>query len=135
MLKHISFRTSKKTSVALASLFLISGNSQSFSQNGPKEQVDQAIIGEWAKAESGNRLVIKTNGDVDLFFSGQASQFNGRGSFERCTESGSNICINGERFRCAFYYSVVQKKLSLQLRKAAPESACQAIAGAYESAK
>jgi hypothetical protein len=106
-----------------------------FSQSSPKEQIDQSIIGEWSKAENGNRLVIKSNGEIEVFISGQASQYNGSGSFERCTDGGANMCLAGERFKCAYHYSVVQKKLSLQFRKGGPDVACRELSGAYEFIK
>ena len=125
---------SKRFMLLLTAVFVF-GLGSAFAQTTPKEQIDQSVIGEWAKAESGNRLTIKANGDIEVFLSGPPSQYNGSGSFERCTDGGANMCLAGERFKCAFRYSVVQKKLSLQFRKGAPDVACRAIAGAYEYAR
>ena len=95
-------------------------------------KLDPAINGPWIKAESGNKIVIKDNSEVDVFLSGQASVFNGAASIESCIEGGGNICFSGERFKCSFKYALVQKKLSLQFKKGTPDAACQALAGAYE---
>ena len=98
-------------------------------------KLDPALNGPWIKAETGNRIVIKDNSEVDVFLTGQASAFNGMGSVESCSDGGANICFSGERFKCSYRYSFVQKKLSLQFRKGTPDAACQAIAGAYEIAQ
>ena len=94
---------------------------------------DGRLIGEWSKAGSGDRIIMKDNGDADFFLSGQSSVFNGSGSFGRCIDGGGNLCITGARMKCAYRYSFVQDTLNLQFRSGGPDMACKALSGDYLS--
>ena len=93
--------------------------------------VDQRVVGNWIKVGSGDRINFQANGDIELFFSGQAAPFSGNGSMGRCIEGGANLCLTGQRLQCNYRYSFTEEKLNLQFRTGSPAVACNAAAGDF----
>lgn len=100
-----------------------------------QESSNLDLGGKWLKYGTGDTIEFKSNGDLDLFLSGQAASFSGNGSFIRCTDGGANVCITGNRLKCAYRYAVVQGQLNLQFRSGAPDVACRAAAGDFRKTR
>jgi len=100
-----------------------------------QEAVNSDLGGKWIKVGTGDTIEFKSNGDVDLFLSGQAASFSGNGSFSRCTDGGANVCITGNRLKCAYRYAIVQGQLNLQFRSGAPDVACRSAAGDFRKTR
>jgi hypothetical protein len=98
---------------------------------GQQAPLDGRLLGNWLKVGSGDNLRFLPNGDLSVSFSGQATSFSGVGSVERCTDGGSNVCLVGPRFKCAYRYNFTGEGLNLQFRSGSPDVACRAAAGDF----
>jgi len=92
------------------------------------------IYGKWIKSGTGDTIEFKSNADMILFLSGQASTFSGNGAFGKCTDGGGNLCITGLRLKCAYRYSIVQGQLNMQFRSGSPDLPCKAVSGDFRKA-
>ena len=111
------------------SFLLIQGLlSPAWAQSSP----DARLTGDWVKVGTGDQIRIKSNGELELFLSGQASVFNGNGAIEKCTEGGANLCFKAQRVNCAFRFSFLPTSLNLSFRTGGPDSACKALSGDFQ---
>jgi hypothetical protein len=98
-------------------------------------RLDTRLIGTWIRANTGDRLVIKPDAEVELLFGGTAAPFSGLGAIAPCTaaDRGANLCIGVPRATCSFLYEFSGfETLTLQFRTSPDSvSACEAAAGEF----
>jgi hypothetical protein len=112
-----------------AALFCLAGSAQA------QSHWDEKLFGTWIRANTGDRLVIRPNLEVEALFGGAAAPFSGLGRVSPCSaaDRGANLCIGLPRATCGFLYEFSGfETMTLQFRSS-PDSAnaCQALAGEF----
>jgi hypothetical protein len=121
-----------KIDAAVAVVVLLVGTATALGQSLLVQlQLDGRLVGMWIRAESGDTIEFRSNGDTVVSLSGQFSMFSGVGAISRCTDAGANFCISLPRSQCAYRYEFLGEVMNLRLAKGDPFSVCKALAGDY----